>query len=109
LPLWLEQAWGPWSTFGGGGCEIHRGGDSRDFCLAGWALIRQLVPALQLGLEVEHESPGTVGGSASTVIGMGLHYDLSDRYHLLAYTAQGLQDAAASGRYSWYTALLCTF
>jgi hypothetical protein len=28
LPFWLEKDWGQWSAFGGGGCEINRGGDS---------------------------------------------------------------------------------
>ena len=27
LPLWLEKDWGDWSAFGGGGCEINRGGN----------------------------------------------------------------------------------
>src|SRR6202050_5545436 len=35
LPVWLEKDWGQWSAFGGGGCEVNRGGDSQDFCLAG--------------------------------------------------------------------------
>ena len=27
LPVWLEKDWGKWSAFGGGGCELNRGGD----------------------------------------------------------------------------------
>ncbi|HWS10822.1 MAG TPA: hypothetical protein VN362_23495, partial [Xanthobacteraceae bacterium] len=43
LPVWMQKDWGPWSAFGGGGCEVNRGGDARDFCLAGLVVTRQIV------------------------------------------------------------------
>jgi hypothetical protein len=109
LPLWVERDWGEWSTFGGGGCEYNRGGGSRDFCLAGWTLTRQFSPNLQLGLELAHQTPDVKGGHASTLIGMGLNYGITEHYHLLAYGAPGLQHAAETGRYLWYAAVLFTF
>ena len=109
LPLWLGRDWDEWSTFGGGGCVINRGGDSQDFCLVGWALLRQVHANLQLGAELVHETADTKGGHASTSIGGGLRYDLSEHYHLLAYAGPGLQNAAETGRYSWYASILFTF
>jgi hypothetical protein len=109
LPLWLERDWGDWSTFGGGGCEIHRGGGEKDFCVAGWALARQILPDLQLGAELVHQTADTNRGRASTGIGFGLRYDISDHYHLLAYAGPGLQNAAETDRYSWYASVLFTF
>lgn len=109
LPLWLEKDSGNWSTFGGGGCEIHRGGGEKNFCLAGWALARQILPALQLGAEIVHQTAETNGGRASTGIGFGLRYDISDDYHLLAYAGPGLQNAPETDRYSWYASVLFTF
>ena len=109
LPIWLERDWGGWSTFGGGGCTINRGGDSQDFCLAGWALTRQVLPDLQIGAEIVHQTAAAKGGRASTGIGFGLRYDLSDNYHLLAYAGPGLQNAAATDRYTWYASVLFTF
>lgn len=109
LPLWLEKDWGAWSTFGGGGCQLDRGGTSRDFCMAGWALARQVLPDLQLGAEVVHQTPTTQGGRALTGIGAGLRYDLDDHYHLLAYFGPGLQNAAETSQYSWYASILFTF
>lgn len=94
LPVWVERDWGRWSAFGGGGCVISRGGDSQDFCLAGWALTRQVLPDLQLGAEMVHRTADTRGGRATTGLGAGLRYDLSDNYHLLAYAGPGLQNAA---------------
>jgi hypothetical protein len=109
LPLWLERDWGPWSTFGGGGCEINRGDGAQDFCLAGWALTRQILPKLRLGAELVHQTASSKGGRATTGIGVGLAYDLNDTYHLLAYAGPGLQNAAETDRYSWYVSVLFTF
>jgi hypothetical protein len=109
LPVWLEKDWNRWSTFGGGGYVIDRGADSQDFCVVSWALARQVTPSLQLGAEIVHRTPDAKGGHASTSIGAGLRYDVSENYHLLAYAGPGLQNAAETGRYSWYASILLTF
>jgi outer membrane putative beta-barrel porin/alpha-amylase len=109
LPVWVERSWESWTTFGGGGCELNRGSGSRDFCVAGWALTHQVLENLQLGAEVVHQTPDIKGGQSSTGIGFGMIYDLSEHYHLLAYAGPGLQNAAATGRYTWYASLLVTY
>lgn len=109
LPVWLEKDGDRWSTFGGGGCVINRGGDSRDFCLAAWAFTRQVSPKLQLGAEIVHKTADSGDGRASTGVGAGLRYDLNGHYHLLAYGGPGLQNIAETGRYSWYASMLLTF
>jgi hypothetical protein len=109
LPIWVEKDWGKLSAFGGGGCVLNNGGDSRDFCLMGWSLTYQLLPNLQLGGEVFHQTADTVGGRASTIVGAGVKYDLSDNYHLLGYIGPTVQNAAETNRYTWYTSVLFTF
>ena len=109
LPLWLEKDWDDWSTFGGGGCQLDRGDDAKDFCLAGWALTRQVLPALQLGAELVHQTATTQGGRASTGIGAGIRYDLNDNAHLLASFGPSLQNTNQTSQYSWYTSVLFTF
>jgi hypothetical protein len=109
LPIWMEKDWGPWSAFGGGGCEVNRGGDSRDFCLAGLVVTRQIVDNLQMGLELFHQSADTRGGDATTSLGVGLRYDVNDHYHLLGYVGRGIQNADATDRFNWYTSILFTF
>ena len=109
VPLWAGRDWGDWSTFGGGGCVLNNGGESQDFCLAGWALTRRVLPNLRFGAELVHQTADTKGGHAGTSIGGGLIYDIADNYHLLAYAGPGLQNAAENGRYSWYASLLFTF
>jgi hypothetical protein len=106
LPIWFEKDWGAWSTFGGGGCEINRGGGSQDFCLAGWTLTRQVTPKMQLGMEVYHQTADARDARNTTNIGIGARYDVTDTYHLMAYIAPSVADADA---YTWYAALLFTF
>lgn len=108
LPLWIQKTVGPWSTFGGGGCAIHRGGQSRDFCVAGWALTRK-IDRLQLGAEIHHETADTRDGPHTTGVGAGFSYDWSERFHLMGSMGPGIQNADATNRYFWYAALLTTF
>jgi hypothetical protein len=109
LPLWFEHDWDKWSTFGGAGCEIIHGHESKNFCIAGWVVTHQLRPNLQLGAEVATQTADTKNGKSSTRLGAGLRYDLNDHYHLLAYAGPGLQNVAQTGRYTWYASVLWTF
>jgi hypothetical protein len=109
LPVWVEKDFGKWSTFGGGGCALNNGDESKDYCLAGWAVTGEVFPALHLGAEIYHQTAETRGGRASTGIGFGATYDLTENYHLMASFGPGIENAADTNRYSWYTALLFTF
>lgn len=109
LPIWLERDWGHWSAFGGGGCEINRGGISQNFCLMGLTVTRQFTTKLQLGLEIFHQTPDTQGGLATTSLGIGARYDLNDNFHLLGYAGRGIQNVAQTDQFNWYTSILFTF
>jgi hypothetical protein len=109
FPLWVQRDWGQWSAFGGGGCEINRGGDSENFCLMGAVVTRQITPTLQVGLELFHQTPDTQGSDATTSIGAGVRYDLNENFHLLGYLGRGIQNADSTDRYNWYTSILFTF
>lgn len=109
LPLWVGRDWGKWSTFGGGGLEINHAGNSRDSGFAGWVLAHQILPTLQAGVEIFHRTADAVGALDTTVLGVGVRYDLNRRAHLLAYTSRGIHNAESEHRYSWYAAMLFTF
>lgn len=109
LPLWLEKDWQGWSAFGGGGCEINRGGNSQNFCMMGAVLARRIRPDLQIGMEIFHQTPDTQGGVPTTSIGAGVTYDVDSNFHLLGYLGRGIQNAETTDRYNWYTAVLFTF
>jgi hypothetical protein len=79
------------------------------FCQVGWTVTNQVTPELQLGAEVYHQTADAHGGRASTGLGFGAVYDLSETYHLMASVGPGLQNADETGRYAWYAAVLFTF
>ncbi len=109
VPLWLEKDWGKWSAFGGGGCELNRGGVSENFCLMGAVVTRQFTTKLQLGLELFHQTPDTQGSAATTSLGVGARYDLNDNFHLLGYLGRGIQNTGQTNQLNWYTSILFTF
>jgi hypothetical protein len=110
LPIWAQKDWGDWSAFGGGGCELNRSSDnSRNFCEAGLVVTRQWTKALQVGLEIFHQTPSTQGGLAMTSIGAGWRYDVNDSFHLLGYLGRGIQNTNETDRLNWYASMLFTF
>jgi hypothetical protein len=109
LPVWAEKDWDAWSAFGGGACALNTGGGAKDYCLAGWALTRQMLPDLHIGAEIYHQTADMHGGRATTGLGAGATWDLSDNYHLMASWGPGIQNAAETDRMSWYAALQFTF
>lgn len=108
LPLFVGKSWGDLSTFGGGGCTINNGGGSHNFCEVGWAVTYQVTSELNIGGEIYHQTSDSVGGKASSGVGIGAIYDLSDNYHLMASLGPGIQNAADTNRHSWFAALLFT-
>lgn len=108
LPLWLQRTAGDWTIFGGGGCEIHRGGEAKDFCLLGTALAYQVSDRLQIGAEVFHQAADTRNGHAGTDFNIGATYDLNDHWHLLASAGPGLQNRDQVDRTVWYVSVLWT-
>jgi hypothetical protein len=109
LPIWVQKDWSNgWSAFGGGGCVISSG-NAQNFCETGAVLTYQLLPKLQVGAELFHQTADTAGTPASTSLGLGVRYDLNDNYHLLGYVRRGIQNTNETDQYSWYASVLFTF
>jgi hypothetical protein len=109
LPVWVQKDWtGGWSAFGGGGCVVG-GRASQNFCEAGGVLTYQILPKLQVGTELFHQTADGSGTPASTSLGIGFRYDINDTYHLLGYVRRGIQNTSETDQYSWYTSVLFTF
>ena len=109
LPVWVQKDWsGGWSAFGGGGCTVSEW-RAVDFCQAGAVLTYQFLPKLQIGTEIFHQTADSRGTPATSSVGVGWRYDLDDHFHLLGYVRRGIENAAATDQYSWYTSVLFTF
>jgi hypothetical protein len=109
LPVWVQKDWsGGWSAFGGGGCTVSEF-RAVDFCEAGAVLTYQLLPKLQIGAEIFHQTADSNGTPATTSVGVGWRYDLNDNYHLLGYVRRGIENTSDTDQYSWYASVLFTF
>jgi hypothetical protein len=109
LPVWVQKDWsGGWSAFGGGGCTVTER-RAVDFCQTGAVLTYQLLPKLQLGAELFHQTADSLGTPATTSVGIGWRYDLNDNYHLLGYVNRGIENVNATDQVSWYASVLFTF
>lgn len=109
LPIWVGRNGETWSTFGGGGCALNRGGGSQDYCQLGWAYTHSIGEHLRVGGEVFHQTADVKGGAASTTLGVGATYDVSERLHVLGYLGQGVQHRDEAARTALYTSILLTF
>jgi hypothetical protein len=109
LPVWVQKDWnGGWSAFGGGGCTVTER-RAVDFCQAGAVLTYQLLPKLQIGAELFHQTADSNGTPATSSVGIGWRYDLNENYHLLGYVSRGIENTNETDQYSWYASVLFTF
>ena len=106
LPVWLQKKLGSWTTYGGTGYWINPGAGNRNWWLTGWLVQRQLRDDLAVGVEVFHETAQTDGGRSDTRMNLGVTWDLSDTYHILASAGPTLQGPS---RYQAYLAFQLTF
>ncbi|MEO6382770.1 MAG: hypothetical protein ABIO35_12410 [Nitrobacter sp.] len=109
LPIWLQKDWGDISMFGGGGCQFTVAGESKSFCLYGTTVTRQVLPKLQLGVELFHQTTDFAGAHPTTTLGVGARYDVDKNYHRMGYVAHDLRDLSASAGLYWYASILFTF
>jgi hypothetical protein len=109
LPIWVQKDWnGGWSAFGGGGCMVSQL-RAANFCQIGGVVNYQLLPKLQVGAELFHQTADSNGTPATTSLGVGWRYDLNENYHLLGYVSRGIENTNETNQISWYASVLFTF
>lgn len=90
LPLWLQKAFGPWTTYGGAGLWLNREDGVKNQLFLGWQVQRKLGEALALGVELFHLTAGRKGGAGETRFNLGAIVDLSATHHLLLSAGRSL-------------------
>jgi hypothetical protein len=105
LPLWLGRDFDSWSTFGGGGYQIHPGAGNEDFWFGGIALTHTLHEGLTIGGEIYHRTADATDGKALTALGFGVDWALSSHWSLLASIGPGIENASAEMEHGFYVAL----
>jgi hypothetical protein len=109
LPLWLQKDFGPWTAYGGGGYWINPGVGNRNYGFVGAALWRKTTDRLHLGIEIFHQSSPALAVKASTGLDVGVIYDLSETWHVLAAVGSGLQNRTDTHLVSYNVAVELTF
>ena len=108
-PVWLQKAFGKWTTYGGGGYWVNPGAGNQNYWYAGWLVQRQVTDKLAVGAEVFHQTADSIGGRQSSGFNGGAIYDINEHYHLLISAGRGLTNARASNDVSYYAAIQHTF
>ena len=114
LPVWVQQDFGKWTTYGGGGYWINPGPGNRNYWFTGWLLQRQVTDKLALGGEIFHQTSSMVGRGGSTGFNLGGQYDFTEHYHLLFSAGQGgllyaVDAAAVTHPVTYYLGFQWTF
>jgi hypothetical protein len=109
LPVWAGRDFGHWSVFGGGGYTLNPGADQRNFWTSGVVVTRQVSERLTFGGEVYHQGPDARDALAFTGLNLGMTFQMTPHWALLASGGPGIQNARDQGRYDFYLALEATY
>ncbi len=105
FPVWAQKSVGDWTTFGGGGYWNNPGQGNRDYWFAGWALLRRVLPDLQIGAEIFHQTSSLIGVKGSTGYNVGELFDINDNLHIVGSAGSGLTNVTGTNQFSYYLAL----
>ena len=103
LPLWLQETFGRWVSYGGGAVTWTSGG--HDAVSLGWLVQRQVTKAIALGGEAYATFPFD-SEPAQLQLDLGLILDFSEHAHLLASGGPWL---GSDERAQTYLAMLFTW
>jgi len=106
LPLWLQKAWGPWQSYGGGGFWRNPGEGNKDYWFVGWQLQRQISTLFTLGAELFGQTKDADDAKSRFGLTAGAIMNLTDDHHLLFSAGR---DIHGDNRFSAYLAYQYTF
>ncbi|MBC6981366.1 transporter [Caulobacter sp. 17J80-11] len=109
LPVWAQKDAGPWSVFGGGGYTINPGRENRDYWSGGIAVSREVSERLLLGAEIDRQGADTVGGRATTELGVDMIVQLEGPFRLLASAGPSFTEGDGSPALHAFLALGADF
>lgn len=91
VPVWLQQDFGAWQTYGGVGVWIDLGDRDRHWWLFGWQVQRRMLRWLTVGAELFHQTPSERGEAGDTRFNVGAVIDFTDDHHLLLSAGSGFE------------------
>ncbi len=101
LPLWLQESFGKWTTYGGG-YWLNPGEGNRNWWFAGCQAQVQLTPSFAPGAEVYYQSPAEEGESSEVRFNVGFILDIGEHYHVLVSAGRAITGCNCSQVYLAY-------
>ena len=93
LPLWAQENFGKWTTYGGGGWQSNPGPGNRDYLVWGWLVQRELGEGYSVGAEVFHQGSSAVAVRALTTWDLGFECALVPHLQLVGSGGRIFQGA----------------
>jgi hypothetical protein len=106
VPLWLQKAWGPWQTYGGGGYWRNPGEGSKDYWFFGWQVQREMSKMLTIGAELFTQTRDADDARSRVGYNVGAMVNFTEDHHLLFSAGR---DINGDNRFSAYIAYQFTF
>jgi len=108
LPVWLQKAFGNWTTFGGAGFTRNPGKGNRNFAIYGIAVQRQMNDHFAVGVELFGQTQDAIDARGTTAAGLGALYDFDETWHLIGSANVAVAGAMENDRYSYNLAVKWT-
>jgi hypothetical protein len=83
LPLWIQNAIGKVTSYGGGGYWINPGTGNKNYAFVGCLSQYQFVKQANIGAEIYYITASQVGGNGDFRFRIGSIIDFTDNHHLL--------------------------
>lgn len=106
LPVWVQQDFGRWSLFGGGGLTIPRDPGTHDFWQAGVALVNTPREGVTVGIETAYTGAQDVGGHGSTTLDVAATFHLAGPLSLVGAVGPVFESHADNTALRGYVGLL---
>ncbi|MBC7788264.1 MAG: hypothetical protein H7Z18_12765 [Methylophilaceae bacterium] len=105
IPFWIQTDFDKWTIYGGIGYRINPGAGNKNSIFIGAASLYEISPKLQVGGEVFHESPNSLGGLDTVGFNLGGVYSLVKDNNILFSVGKGLKNGSLTNQLSAYLAL----
>ncbi len=108
LPVWLQQDFGQWTAYGGGGYWINTGAGNSDYWFSGILVQYAFSEGLTVGSEIFHQTADTVDGKGNFNFNSGGTVPLMNGFQLLFSAGRGLTHTSGN-RFSYYVSVYRDF
>lgn len=106
LPVWIQEDFGNWTTYGGGGVALNFARGQRSYPFGGWLLQRDIGKHLTLGGELWAQGSDASDSKGYAGVNLGGYYKCTEHFDLLFSAGHSF---AGDEHTLWYFAFYWTW